>query len=363
MTPDVQAVLVGVETYAAGWSLDGPANDACRMAAWLLARGVPADRITLAVTPLERNRAAVEQLGVKIVPADQASVFELFAEELRHSSSDLLLVLWGGHGVVDGEGDMRLFYADASTHNKRNADFSSLLAALRSTYYPGHPRQVFLVDACQTLAEEHGYRTSLPGQTFAKGAFVYGRHQEVLFAASVGEAAANDDVRRSGVFSAAVMDWLRENEPPFPLDLAELARAMDRRFSDMRANGRVNQAPSYLRLKTPTHDEVVYSLGAAAPQSLSLRAVLAIVEQMEQLPELLDDRNRQRMILMMAPAIRRAVRYSDFHRTHMVEWIRACEAYATGRTALLDTWRLNVLPERLGPLLAVVDREWPEPSG
>ena len=60
---DTLAVIVGVEQYAAGkpWGLDGPALDACRFAAWLTGRGVPADRITLLVSPLPENEGAVAE--------------------------------------------------------------------------------------------------------------------------------------------------------------------------------------------------------------------------------------------------------------------------------------------------------------
>jgi len=48
------AVVVGVEQYAAGskWDLDGPASDACRIAGWLRDRGVPAEQISLHLSPL-----------------------------------------------------------------------------------------------------------------------------------------------------------------------------------------------------------------------------------------------------------------------------------------------------------------------
>ena len=67
--------------------------------------------------------------------------------------ADLFWLFWSGHGALTSEGSLRLFYADASTDDKRNLDWSSLLTALRSDLYPGLPRQTGIVDACQTYAE------------------------------------------------------------------------------------------------------------------------------------------------------------------------------------------------------------------
>ena len=62
LAADTIAIVVGIEDYEVGkeWRLDGPALDACRFARWLTSRGVPADRITLLISPLPENADAVE---------------------------------------------------------------------------------------------------------------------------------------------------------------------------------------------------------------------------------------------------------------------------------------------------------------
>src|SRR5205823_1633890 len=143
------------------WRLDGPALDACRFAQWLRTRAVPADRITVLVSPLPANAAAVaERVGDYHRPgpgtADHATVREVFTRYLPRHSSDLLIVYWGGHGVIEQD-DRRLLYADATSLDKRNLNLSSLLTAMRSSTFAQHPRQICLVDACQNLVTELGW--------------------------------------------------------------------------------------------------------------------------------------------------------------------------------------------------------------
>ncbi|HUK70948.1 MAG TPA: hypothetical protein VLW50_19675, partial [Streptosporangiaceae bacterium] len=114
---DTIAVVVGIEEYQVGraWRLDGPALDACRFARFLTSRGVPANRITLLISPLSENVDAVKEQsqGYSVRAADHATVREVFTQYLPSKTSRLLVLYWGGHGVIEQE-ERRLFYADAT---------------------------------------------------------------------------------------------------------------------------------------------------------------------------------------------------------------------------------------------------------
>ena len=170
LAADTMAVVVGMEDYQAGkeWRLDGPALDACRFARWLTSRGVPADRITLLISPLPENADAVEEQsqGYRVrAAADHATIRDVFTRYLPSETSSLLILYWGGHGVIEQE-ERRLIYADATTMDKANLNFSSLLKSMRSSTFAGHPRQLCLVDACLNLVTDLGWEGRMPGDEF-----------------------------------------------------------------------------------------------------------------------------------------------------------------------------------------------------
>ena len=169
---DTVAVLVGIEEYQVGrdWGVDGPALDACRFAQWLTSRGVPADQITLLVSPLPENAQAVaeQSKGYRDGVPDQATVRELFTRDLPSQKSGLFVLYWGGHGVIEQD-ERRLFYADATLQDKRNLDLSSLLRFMRSDIFAGHLQQLVFVDASLTYATQLRFNTSLPTETFSIG--------------------------------------------------------------------------------------------------------------------------------------------------------------------------------------------------
>ncbi|MFF2101167.1 hypothetical protein [Streptomyces sp. NPDC058202] len=257
------ALVVGVEEYAAGsgWSLDGPALDACRFASWLTGRGVPADQMTLLVSPLPKNAAAVAAAAdaVPVSPADSATVRAALTD-LRQRTSGLLVVYWGGHGVIEDE-ERRLFYADATSYNLINLNLTVLLRSLRSSTYSRHPRQLVLVDACALPTRRAEDR--LPDERFAEGRPDPWRDQWVLTAASPGEAAANDDARGTGLFSDVLGEELARLPRRWPPDAETLRDAVRDRFEDLRAAGRTQQMPSHLWFRSRGAEHLDLVLGAA----------------------------------------------------------------------------------------------------
>lgn len=245
------AVVVGVERYMIdGWSLDGPALDACRFANWLHGKGVPKQNITLLLSTLEVNQAEVDRLsaGFGVRGADRDAVHRALAQGINSTSgdrptSDLLIVYWGGHGVIEGGDARRLLYADATADEKRNLNITTLLETLRSGRYVGHPHQLVIVDACLNYAEDLGWTTTtMPDERLTGGRPNQVRDQYALFAASPGEAAVNLDAQKTGLFSQAIREVLAEvTDDAWPPDANALRQAVEDRFAVVGA-----QTPSYL---------------------------------------------------------------------------------------------------------------------
>ncbi|TKS96335.1 caspase family protein [Streptomyces lasalocidi] len=285
---DTLAVVVGVEAYAAGggWSLDGPALDACRFAGWLTERGVPADQVTLLLAPLERNAPAVAAAAgeVPVRPADSATVRAVLTE-LRRRTSGLLVVYWGGHGVIEDE-ERRLLYADATSDDQRNLNLTVLLRSLRSSTYSGHPRQLVLVDACALPARRAADR--LPDERFAEGRPDLWREQWVLTAASPGEAATNDDARGTGLFSAVLREELTRLPQRWPPDAESLRDAVLDEFEKLRAAGQARQMPSHLWFRSRGAEHLALDLGAPPGASGRTSSELLSHAEFRALREILD---------------------------------------------------------------------------
>jgi hypothetical protein len=239
------AVVVAVETYAmAGKDLDGPVPDACRLIRWLRACGVPDGQIQLFASPLPANASALAALGMAYEPARREPIYKYLTQTLPRRTGPLLLLSWGGHGLLTEADDRRLFYADATDADFLNLDLNSLLAGLRCKPYAGLPRQVAFIDACANHA------VHLPGgDTFPIWDPDKDRGQFVLLGAKSGEVAVN--ARKAGVFSTALLDDL-EAQPrtPFPPDLPALAERLIARFAALRAAKQARQTPVYFWERT-----------------------------------------------------------------------------------------------------------------
>jgi hypothetical protein len=357
------ALLIGIEEYAAGpgWQLDGPAVDACRFAHFLLDIGVQRDRINLLSSPMPVNGYLIEQTGVTRHDANQATVSQFLTRWLPQQTSDLLFVYWGGHGVVDGEGNRRLFYSDATQEDRRNLDATSMLSSLLTDFFPHHPNQLIIVDACQNLTSDLGHIKHLPRETVAGGRLIKARDQRVLFAASPGEYAGNSGARKSGYFSERVLQELRTLKA-WPPDVDRLASGLDDQFTKLRAQGRAAQTPLYLWRRSSGREGLVFSLPPTpmGRRRLSLSQLERLASTLLDLDEVADTPNRQRIVLLMPVQLRNSVQYSDRPITHVLSWIRACEPYATGRASFVGALKAGISDvSGLARVLAVVDEVWP----
>jgi hypothetical protein len=240
------AVVVGVEKYAAGTELNlpGPVHDAGRFIRWLLSKGVPSSQILLFLSPLETNQAQANQFGLPAQPAEEALITAALLDTLPQRAGDLLFLFWGGHGVMDAEGNRRLLYADAMTNNLRNLNLNSLLNAWRTQALRGFLRQICLVDACANYLERRFSGVSLPGHVYPAGLPRTDVKQFALLAAAPGEFAKNSG--RSGIFSSALLDRLEQSGAAWPPDMVALNQQLQEHFADLRDRGETRQMPTHI---------------------------------------------------------------------------------------------------------------------
>ncbi|MEU2253355.1 NACHT domain-containing protein [Nocardia xishanensis] len=289
------AVIVAVEVYAIDEaSLDGPVPDARRFADWLLARGVPARNITVLAAPLETNSHLLDglgELGVTVTDATAQRVWERLIIGLPTQHSDLLLVHWGGHGVVDERDQRQLIYPDARTQAPRAFNLTSFIEALRTSTYANHPRQQIIVDACWAFTREPrrmGWLAGLATERFPSGALV-ARDQTVLFAASAGEYALNSDARKTGLFSEAVLSVLNSlPDETWPPDMTVVRDDVNARFVALRAEGATQQVPSHIWYKARSGEEE--SLVFTADLRSRTPATVALPDYLRFAAEAADDR-------------------------------------------------------------------------
>jgi hypothetical protein len=249
------AVVVGIEQYATGWKLDGPASDACRFVDWLLSENVPAGNISLLVSPLPDNMHLVEEHranGVRVNAGTYGSISGRLIRDLPKESSELLIVHWGGHGCVDGAGDRRLLCADAEFGYMQNLDLNSMLRSLASSRYDSHPRQLLLVDACQTFVQNEQWASEMPKLLCPEGQLRKDCDQQVLLAASPGERARNDDANKTGLFSKVVRE-----EISWPPNAEGLRDRVHDRFEEFRAKRQTKQVPSHLWFRSRSGETVL----------------------------------------------------------------------------------------------------------
>jgi hypothetical protein len=359
-------VVVAVEDYRAGSALpplDGPASDATRFVGWLRERGVPDRAITVVASPLPANQPLIDGLNLPVRPATQAALYDMFARDMAADPADLFILVWGGHGVVDGEGLRRLFYADASATDKRNLDFTGLSRSLLTSYFPNFRRQLLIVDACQNLTSELRFAHRLPHQILPDSSTMMpDREQHILFAASAGQVAMNDSVCKTGLFSSELFPLLRDPVTAFPPDANDLAERLDRRFAQLRADGRTAQRPTYLWCRTPVHDGLMFTISVVAsqPRRLDLRAVGAVVDAMLSADELSSPPDLQALLKLLPPEIRGALPYSTVPRLHLLNLVRTCERFTDGRDALttLLGFGMSSDSDKLR-VLAALDEHWP----
>ncbi|MEU3935831.1 caspase family protein [Streptomyces sp. NPDC029044] len=314
----VHALVVGIEAYEAGetWRLPGPARDAVRF--WRLLRdaGVPESQLRLHLSPLPPHDP-----HVPYGRADQATLRRVLVRELSRAQGDVLWVWWGGHGVLDRSGRLRLFCADAGVDDKVGIDLDSALARYAGDAVPGLRDQLWIVDACETFEEDLGFREALPAEALPVGRPHHAHRQTVLRAAGRGRAAANDPARATGLFSDVLLGLLADRAAvlPAPPDPEELFPAVRARIAALRGEGRTLQHPE-IRLQGPDRTETLPPAGPpAAPRPLA--ALQRVVEALLAYPSMHDPGERQSVVALLNPRVTAVLRRHSTARTDVVNLV------------------------------------------
>ncbi|MFD8259583.1 caspase family protein [Streptomyces griseoluteus] len=296
----MHALIVGIERYDAGadWDLPGPARDAVALYQLLRDAGVPEDRLRLHLAPLPRHVP-----DVPYRPADHATLRRVLVRELPLAQGDMLWVWWGGHGVLDRAGRLRLFCADATTADKLGIDLDSALERYAGDAVPALIEQLWVVDACETFEEDLAFREQLPPEALPVGRRNLAHRQTLLRAAGRGRAAANDPVRGTGLFSDVVLGLLTDRAAvlPAPPNPEELFPAVRERIAALREAGRTLQYPE-IRLQSPERTVTLQQSaepGGKRQASPLHRAVDALLAY----PLMADPAERQTVIAALDPRV------------------------------------------------------------
>ncbi|MFJ4713333.1 caspase family protein [Streptomyces sp. NPDC088785] len=348
----VTALVVGIEEYAAGegWRLPGPADDAVRFHAWLRGRGVPEANILLHLAPTGGHRPALPYR-----PADQSTLHRTLTDELPALDGDVLWVWWGGHGVLDQDERIRLYYADATGQGRRNLDLESACRLLASDAVAGFARQTWVVDACQTFDERHGFPRSLDTERLGAGARTTGHEQVLLLAASRGERAANDPVLRGGVFSRLVQDELDRSAATVDPDPERLFTAVRERVErEIWASGRSAQLPTLI-VRRPGHERTLGPPAGRRQGPGALTALTRVAEALLAYPFTHSSDERQSLVLLLDPRLTARMRRNPAPRPDLVAIVsahgRAADALWTLYEAVTS---LDDDPDRAAELAAAI---------
>jgi hypothetical protein len=230
----------------------------------------------------------------------------------------MLWVWWGGHGVLDRAGRLRLFCADAGVTDKVGIDLDSALARYAGDAVPGLREQMWIVDACETFEEDLAFQEALPADALPVGRPNHAHRQTVLRAAGRGRAAANDPVRATGLFSDVLLGLLADRAAvlPAPPDPEELFPAVRARIAALRQEGRTLQHPE-IRLQGPDRTETLPpAVPPAAPRSLT--ALQRAVEALLAYPLMQDAGERQTVVSALDPHVTAVLRRHSKARTDAV---------------------------------------------
>lgn len=174
-----------------------------------------ADRVALALSGEPQKAESRQRLqdllgaGAKRYTADQSDIFMLLEKQAGAvGRNGILVVSFATHGVnVDGE--QYLFVATSMLKYPETMIAEAKVCDIVSSH--GAARSLILVDACR----ERLTRDRRNGEADPRSAAAFGnattdiQGQVVISAAAANEYAYDDDVRKNGVFTAAVIDGLQ----------------------------------------------------------------------------------------------------------------------------------------------------------
>lgn len=215
------ALVVGIETYPgnADWNLPGAAKSASDFARWLRGQGVPADNILLFLSPLPGAGAKVE--GIVPKEPNHGQIWEAVDVILPNlDSGELLFLFWAGHGQMDFNHQLRLYYAD-SANGGASLNLGWLSMRLRTRDFKSFSWHIGFIDSCADYAKvNYNEEVSLDKPP------IFDRKQFFLFATQPGQQA------QASLFSQCLLEELGKGPKNVWPDLQDLTSRVKRRLSD-----------------------------------------------------------------------------------------------------------------------------------
>ena len=155
---NASALIVGIDGCNQIPQLSGSALDALEAADWLLAIGVPPERIRLHAEP-QSGQTLTAPVGVAVNPPSRDAIWASILA-IKKESGDRLYVFLSGHGYYLAElGPIFLTKDWSEDFPDKNIDILSFAGFFRSLSFRD---QLFVVDACQSYAMDSVYRSRVP---------------------------------------------------------------------------------------------------------------------------------------------------------------------------------------------------------
>jgi|GEM_PF-6561863 len=225
-SPDPQktyAVVVGIEKYDKSPKLPGAASSSLKFAKWLNNQGVPHDNIFLFISESDDNKTLFKDCEFKKNEATSSNIFNVFFEQIKQKSGDLLYIFWAGHGFIDDINSRRLYYTD----DNKNFNLSSLLKSLTTKTFPNFNKQIILIDACAIYATKtsgkHFYGEQLYKEEYRVEGVKNNNSQFVLLATKAGHTAKYNSEENTGLFSKVLLEELQKTgKLLFPQEMREI---------------------------------------------------------------------------------------------------------------------------------------------
>ena len=344
-----QAILVGIERYGSPSSikdLNGPAKDVLDFCQWLRDKNVPAENISVFVSPLDPNKEIVDKINnlttSKALAATKDTVNKALREDIKQKTASSFILFWSGHGWISPQGDRRLIFADATIENLKNLNLRAELNAMQTDLYKNLPQQLLIFDAC---ANPQLLNITPPKDLPAIGTHLASQEQMIVFAANPGEYAIN---LGEGVFSRELLNELRlsQDEDSWLPDMEAVIKNVQQKFIQLREKGETKQTPSYWMYKDWSGNIEEQNFSEEAKIESESR-VLTRVQKVEELRKALlkcsSIRNisrRKQIIRNLMPEISESFEPGGNAKEEVLNLIETCLDVQKGLFNLLQTMEL-----------------------